>query len=59
MIMTIKIARTMSAASEVDLLKSISSKMFEESLSIMAPTKAKRHLRIQAKKVARKRGSLK
>ena len=54
-----KIAKTIKAASEVDLLKSISSNMFEDSLSIIAPTKAKRHLRIQARKVARNSGSLK
>lgn len=59
MIIVTNTASTIKVASEVDLLKSISSKMLEVSLSIIAPTIAKEHFKMYAKTLAKNRGSLK
>lgn len=56
---TEKTVRATSAASRDEVEKSRSSKRLESSVNTMAPTVAKVHLRVHAKKVAKKSGSLK
>ena len=56
---TQKTVRATSAASGADFEKRRSSKRLDSSVNIMAPVVAKAHLRMQARKEAKKRGTLK